>query len=115
MDAESIQDLFQELGPVRIRKMFGGHGIYVGERMFALEASGEIYVKVDETNRPQFEAAGSRRFVYEAKGRATSMSYWLMPEVGIDDPAEAARWGRLGIEAAARAAAAKAPRRSPRG
>ncbi len=111
MDAERIQDLFQELGPVRIRKMFGGHGIYVGQRMFALEADGQIYLKVDETNRPQFEAAGSHPFVYEAKGRTMSMSYWLMPEAGIDDPAEAARWGRLGIEAAARAPAAKAPRK----
>ena len=39
MDAESIRDLFQELGPVRVRRMFGGQGIYAGERMFALEAS----------------------------------------------------------------------------
>ena len=77
---------------------------------------GEIYLKVDETNRPQFEAAGSPPFAYEAKGGAM-MSYWLMPEVADRRPCGGARWGRLGIEAAARA-----PRppegsspRSPRG
>ncbi len=74
---------------------------------FALEARGELYLKVDGTSRPAFEAAGSHPFLYEANGRTTAMSYWLMPGEGLDDPAEAARWGRLAIEAAARAAAAK--------
>ncbi len=111
MDAESIQDLFQDLGPVRIRRMFGGQGIYAGDRMFALEADGELYLKVDDTSRPAFEAAGSRPFVFEANGRATTMSYWLMPGEGLDDPAEAARWGRLAIEAASRAAAKPRARR----
>jgi len=111
VDAESIQDLFQELGPVRIRRMFGGKGIFAGERMFALEASGEIYLKADAVTRPQFEAAGSRPFVFEANGKTTALSYWLMPGEGLDDPTEAARWGRAAIEAAARAAAAKPARR----
>lgn len=111
MDAESIQDLFQELGPVRIRKMFGGQGIYAHERMFALELGGEIYLKVDEANRPAFEAAGSRPFIYEANGRSTAMSYWQMPGEGLDDPAAAAHWGRTAIDAAARAAAAKPAKR----
>jgi DNA transformation protein len=111
LDADSIRDLFQELGPVRIRRMFSGQGIYAGERMFALEAGGEIYLKADEANRDAFEAAGSRPFVYEAKGRTMTINYWLMPGEGLDDPSEAARWGRIAVEAAMRAAAVK--RRRP--
>jgi len=110
MDAESIQDLFQELGPVRIRRMFGGQGIYAGERMFALEAGGSIYLKTDDMNRPLLAEAGSRPFVYGAQGRTTTMSYWSMPEDGIDDPSAAARWGRLAVEAARRSAEARTPK-----
>jgi DNA transformation protein len=114
MDPESIQDLFHELGPVRIRRMFGGQGIYAGERMFALEAGGALYLKADDVNRPLLEAAGSRPFVYGANGKSATMSYWLMPEDGIDDPSEAARWGRLAIDAALRSATAKSSKRKSR-
>lgn len=107
MDAESIQDLFQELGPVRIRRMFGGQGIYAGERMFALEAGGSIYLKADDVNRPLLRDAGSRPFVYGANGKTATMSYWSMPEDGLDDPSAAAHWGRLAVEAARRSAEAK--------
>jgi DNA transformation protein and related proteins len=107
MDAESIQDLFQELGPVRIRRMFGGQGIYAGERMFALEAGGSLFLKADDVNRPLLQEAGSRPFVYGANGRTATMSYWSMPEDGLDDPSAAAHWGRLAVEAARRSAAGK--------
>lgn len=48
MDAEAIRDVFRSFGPVHIRRMFGGKGIYEGELMFALEAGGELYLKADE-------------------------------------------------------------------
>ena len=107
MDSDRIQDLFQELGPVRTRKMFGGLGVYAGDRMFALVASGDLYLKVDDGTRPAFEAAGSRPFIYDKDGRAIAMSYWLLPGEAFDDPTEAARWGRLAIEAAGRSSAPK--------
>jgi DNA transformation protein len=111
VDAEAIQDLFQDLGPVRIRRMFGGYGVYAGEHMFALATGGEIYLKADDASRPDFEAAGSRPFTYKAKGRTMRLGYWLMPEDGIDDPSGAARWARLAVEAATRAAASRPPKR----
>ena len=91
--------------------MFGGQGLYAGERMFGLEAGGEIFLKIDDGNRPAFEAAGSRPFSYEKDGRRVAMSYWLIPDGAFDDPSEAARWGRLAIEAAGRAEGPKRPRR----
>ena len=48
MDPEAICDLFVALGPVRTRRMFGGHGIYAGDLMFALETGGELYLKADD-------------------------------------------------------------------
>jgi DNA transformation protein and related proteins len=114
VDVEAIRDLFQELGAVRIRGMFGGQGIYLDDRMFALVAADELYLKVDDENRPLFESAGSRPFVYRQGAKAVAMSYWLMPEDAFDDPSEAARWGRLALAAAGRAAVAKARKKAPR-
>ncbi len=115
MDPEAIRDLFGALGPVRTGRMFGGQGIYAGDLMFALEAGGELYLKVDDSIVPAFRAAGSSPFTYETAGRRTQMSYWRLPDQAIDDPEEAARWGRLAVEAAIRAAARKAkPRRAAR-
>jgi DNA transformation protein len=107
MDGEAIQDLFQDLGAVRVRRMFGGQGIYLHGQIFAIVAGGEIYLKVDAGNLSHFQRARSRPFTYERDGRAISMSYWLMPSEALDDPAEAARWARLSVDAAERAAASR--------
>jgi DNA transformation protein and related proteins len=119
LDPEAIRDLFAGLGAVRTRRMFGGQGVYAGDVMFALEASGELYLKADDSVLPAFQAAGSRPFVYEKDGRIARMSYWRLPDGAADDPDEAARWGRLAIAAARRAAAARTlkgvkPRRATR-
>jgi DNA transformation protein and related proteins len=111
MDAEAIRDLFQDLGAVRVRRMFGGHGVYCDDLVFALAFDGEIYLKTDGETRPAFEQAGSRAFVYEKDGKPVSVSYWLLPDSAADDPAEAARWARLALAASRRAGARKTIRR----
>ena len=52
MDAEGIRDVFQAIGPVQIRRMFGGKGIYQDGLMFALEAGGELYLTLSEDRSP---------------------------------------------------------------
>jgi DNA transformation protein len=107
MDPEAISDLFAGLGPVRVRRMFGGQGIYAGELMFALEAGGELYLKADADTVEAFRAAGSTPFVYDRGGRHVEMSYWRIPAAAADDPDEASRWARLALEAARRTGAEK--------
>jgi DNA transformation protein len=108
MDFEAIRDIFRGLGPVQIRRMFGGKGIYQGELMFALEASGELYLKADGESVAFFESVGSRPFSYETKdGRTTLTSYWLMPESALDDPDEATELAGMALAAARRAKAAQ--------
>ena len=83
--------------------MFGGHGIYQGDLMFALESSGELYLKVDDENVAVFRDLGSRPFTFTTKdGRTGAMSYWLMPESALDDPDEAVQLSRLAVQAAHR-------------
>ena len=115
MDSESIQDLFQDIGPVRVRRMFGGRGLYCGDRIFGIEAGDEIYLKTDETTRPAFEAAGSRPFTYRKDdGRSVATSYWLLPSEAADDPSAAAHWARMALDASRRAAASKPARKRRR-
>lgn len=75
------EDLLGELGGVRARKMFGGWGIYdAGGVFFAIVIDNELYLKVDDENRPLFEAIGSRPFSYKKQsGQVYAMSYWLVP------------------------------------
>jgi DNA transformation protein len=110
-----VQELFAPLGPVAIRRMFGGAGVYAQGRMFALLAFDTIYLKADAINAAAFDAEGCAPFVYEPpSGKAIAMSYRMMPEAALDDPEEAVRWGRLGLEAALRAPAKPArARRKP--
>ncbi|MCB8820648.1 TfoX/Sxy family protein [Microvirga rosea] len=116
MDPEAIRDVFQALGPIRIRRMFGGQGIYRDEVMFALEVRGELYLKADAETLPVFEELSSRPFSYQTRnGRTTVMSYWLMPEGALEDEAEARRLGILALDAARRARTAKPSRRRAKG
>ena len=109
MDAEAIREIFQGLGPLHIRRMFGGKGIYQGEVMFALESRGELYLKVDEETVAHFRSLGSRPFSFQMRNAQASItSYWLMPETAFDDPDEAAQLSRMAVAAAGRVKAAKA-------
>ncbi|MBX9911098.1 MAG: TfoX/Sxy family protein [Beijerinckiaceae bacterium] len=104
MDAEGIRELFADILPVRVRRMFGGHGIYDGETMFALEAGGEIWLKADAQSVQRFEAAGSAAFTYQKQGKPFAMSYWRLPDEALDDADALRDWTRLAVEAARRPA-----------
>jgi DNA transformation protein len=107
VDPEFINDLFAPFGPVTVRRMFGGAGIYREGLMFALVFDGAIFLKVDDASIPDFEREGSRPFVYtRAKspgkiGRA-SLSYWRPPERLYDDPEDLARWAERALAIAQR-------------
>ena len=103
-----VREQLSVVGPVQVRRMFGGAGVFLDGRMFALIAFDTLYLKADETTKPAFEAEGLEPFVYEAKGgKRAIMSYWQAPERIFDDPDEMRSWAGLAVEAARRAAAKK--------
>jgi DNA transformation protein len=104
---DHCQELLAPLGSVRSRRMFGGHGLYVDEIFIALIAAERLYLKVDATTRPRFEAEGCEAFVYDLKGRAHSLGYFSAPQEAMDAPALMLPWARLAMAAALRARAAK--------
>ena len=109
---ESLHEVFERMGRIEPRRMFGGHGIYHDGRMFALVVNDTLYLKADADTLAEFEKRGLPAFGYEREGRRTEMSYRQAPEEIFEDREEAMRWGRLAWEAALRAAAPKGTRRS---
>jgi DNA transformation protein and related proteins len=108
---EWVREHFAALGPLEIKRMFGGGAVYANGLIFALLDDGVIWLKADEVNAPLLAEAGARQFTYPTKGGAImAMAYWSLPESALDDPDEAADWARKSIDAALRKAAARKPR-----
>jgi DNA transformation protein and related proteins len=111
MDADGLKALFEPFGPVTVRRMFGGSGVYAEGLCFAIDSNGEVFLKADALSQPSFSAAGSAPFTYVMKGKPRSMSFWRLPEIAHDEADELRRWAGMGLEAARRAAEAKGYRK----
>lgn len=103
--ADYCAELFGPVGAVRVRRMFGGHGIYVDDLFVAIVLGESLYLKADAQSAPAFEKAGGSRFTYESKGRAVSLKFWTPPAEAMDSPALMEPWARLAVAAALRSRA----------
>jgi len=113
MDDDFLRDLFGSVGPIAVRRMFGGKGIFADGMMIALLAFDDVFVKADTETEDLFRSAGSRPFQYRRAVRAVKVpAFWSLPEAALDDPELAAVWARRGYEAASRSAARAGARRS---
>lgn len=99
---EFVKEIFQAFGLVTARKMFSGYGIYYDSMMFGLIADETLYLKVDKTTVPLFEAKDLTPFSYNKQDKVVKMSYYLAPAEIYDDPAEAIKWAKFALEAAYR-------------
>lgn len=99
MTAESfkcyIEDALQILGDVRLRRMFGGYGIYRGEIFFGILHQDRLYFKTDETSRVNYVAHGMQPFQPSAK--QTLKNYYEVPLEIVDDPEALVAWAREAI------------------
>lgn len=94
---------------VRARSMFGGVGLYADELFFALIADDAVYFKVDDSNRPDFEARGLEPFrPYGEHGEV--MGYFRVAEDLLEDPEALRAWADRAIAVARRARRPKSSR-----
>jgi DNA transformation protein len=108
-----LVDLLSGLGPVTVRRMFGGAGLYHGGAMFALVFEDTLYLKADHRNRADFESAGMGAFTYEAEGGPISMSYYEAPPEAIEDAEIMRAWALKAVDAALGAKAARTAAKKP--
>lgn len=108
------RELLAPLGPVRAKRMFGGHGLYIDEVFVAIVIREVLYLKVDDSTRPRFEAAGSVAFEYTtATGARGVMSYFSAPAEAMEAPSAMLDWARLAMASALRARASKPVAKKP--
>lgn len=94
--AEALVGEWAPLGAVRSKKMFGGHGVFLEDTMFAIvDSTGQVFLRADEETVPDFEAAGSAKH-----GR---MPYWSVPDPVLTDEAMLRDWAGRAVLAARRA------------
>ena len=86
---------------IRGRSMFGGLGIYSGPLFFALADDDLLYFKVDDSNRPDFEARGMGPFQPFGEGGEV-MQYYRVPDELLDDPESLRPWAEKAIDVARR-------------
>lgn len=97
--------LLEQMGqirPVTTRPMFGGLTFFAEGRAFALVAGDVLYFKVDDSNRPDFTAAGKGPFLPFGDPEKP-MQYYELPEEVLEDPDQLAVWMAKAIAVAAKA------------
>jgi DNA transformation protein len=102
-----LADLFEPVGGVSFRRMFGGMGIFRQGIMFALVADDVLYLKADESTTASFQSEGCGPFVYDGKDKPHVMPYWRLPERLYDEPDEFRDWALAAFAVAERSKVGK--------
>jgi DNA transformation protein and related proteins len=105
-----LRDQFRRWGPVEIRRMFGGHGVFRGGTMFALIHDEILFLRSDDANRAAFAAAGMGPFRYRRRGKLVALAYHQAPPEAVEDSDILGQWADLAFAAALRRAGARAKR-----
>lgn len=94
------QELLEPVGPVRVRRMFSGWGLYAQDLFIAIVAFERLYLKADADTEARFADAGGLRFEYQSTGRYVMLRYWTPPAEALESPALMLPWARLATRAA---------------
>jgi len=111
---EFLQDQLAQFGPIGIRRMFGGAGVFRESLMFGLVVDETLYLKTGNTNREDFERAGMEPFTYMRKSKPASLGYHQVPADVLEDPQEMRDWSEKAFAVALAAARTKPSRKRRR-
>ncbi len=108
---DHLRELFSAFGPVTLRRMFGGRGVYHDGVIIGLVMGEELFLKTDALSVATFESAGGQPFVYDGKGKPVRTSYWLPPAEAMESAQAMRPWALLAQEAVRRKSAESKPRK----
>lgn len=108
---DHLLGLLADFAPVRAKRMFGGHGLFIDDLMIAISIDDVLYLKVDDGNRERFIERGLTPFEYARNGKLVNLSYWRAPEEIFDEAEIAIEWARSAFEAALRSRAEPKPKK----
>jgi DNA transformation protein len=91
--------VLEQLSSVRAltsRRMFGGVGLYAGERFFAVIDNDTLFFRVDDSTRPAYIAAGSGPFAPIPGARPMS-GYYQVPASVLEHADDLEAWAARAI------------------
>ncbi|HEX9757350.1 MAG TPA: TfoX/Sxy family protein [Nitrospiria bacterium] len=109
---EFVVEQMSFLGRPRVRAMFGGHGVYQDNCIFAIIIEDRLYFKGDPTTRSEFEAKGLNPFTYVARGKSVTMQYFEAPPEVFEEPEAMRSRVQKALGVALRAKGSKTPNKA---
>jgi DNA transformation protein len=104
-DLAFVLDQLAGIGDVRAKRMFGGIGLYAGERFFGLMDDAILYFKTDDRTRARYTRRRMTPFM--PPGDQPSKTYYRVPTSILEDADELMVWAREAIGVAERASGKK--------
>jgi DNA transformation protein len=94
------------------RSMFGGAGLYCDDLFFGLIAADDtLYFRVNDDNRPDYEALGMARFRPYKDKPLMSFNYYEVPPRVLENADELVTWARRSLKVAEAAEKKVRPKR----
>ncbi|MFZ8768236.1 TfoX/Sxy family DNA transformation protein [Vibrio harveyi] len=83
MDKPILKDsmkLFEALGNIKSRSMFGGFGLFADETMFALVVNNQLHIRANQQTSSDFETQGLKPYVYKKRGFPVVTKYYAISD-----------------------------------
>jgi DNA transformation protein and related proteins len=100
---EYLKELLAWLPQLRVKRMFGGAGLYSDDLFFAIADDGDLYLKADKESVAFYQKGGGEQFTYESKGKLSHMNYWSVSAEVVEEAEELRRWVNVAMDTALRA------------
>jgi len=110
-----VLDQLGALTELRTKAMFGAHGIYSGDKFFAILDEGRLFFKTDAASRADYMARGMGPFTYGMKGKVMTMSYHEMPPDVLENAPVLTDWARRAMQLAGDKSSGRKPLNRSRG
>lgn len=83
MDKPILKDamkLFEPLGAITSRSMFGGFGIFANGTMFALVVQNTLHIRADDKTIVEFKSRGFQPYAYAKRGFPVITKYYALAD-----------------------------------
>ena len=99
--ADHYVDQLSQWGKITTRPLFGAVALYRQGHVFSMVWHGDLYFKVDDESRPDYEKAGSHALGYANEGEGHGLkSYWTVPADVVEDSELLSQWAERALHAA---------------
>jgi len=97
-----VLDQLRDVGPFETKNMFGGTAVLSDGKAFAKIKHGHLWLKVDDTNRKDFEAEGMVQYTY-GKNNSRKLNFYQTPGEVLENTDLLVQWANKAKGVAQRA------------